>query len=102
MSDAVTFSRTWTNQISPRVNQPAVNWLWQGFIARGNLTLLTSPSKAGKTTLLSMLLSRRPNGGDVGGLPVRPGKTVVVNAEEVAANLGWSALGNTTSAIKFV
>jgi hypothetical protein len=56
----------------------AIDWLWQGFLAPGNLTLLTSQWKAGKTTLLSMLLSRRKEGGTLAGLQVRPGKTVVV------------------------
>ena len=31
-------------------------WLWEGYLAPGNVTLLTSLSKSGKTTLLSVLL----------------------------------------------
>ena len=50
MNDIRNFPSTWTNQIAA-VTPPAIDWLWQGFIARGNLTLLTSPWKAGKTTL---------------------------------------------------
>src|SRR5262249_25277614 len=33
-----------------------LEWLWHGIIARGNLTLLTSRWKSGKTTLLAGLL----------------------------------------------
>ena len=36
----------------------AVDWLWHGFAARGNVTLLTSQWKSGKTTLLSVLMAR--------------------------------------------
>jgi AAA domain len=60
------------------------DWLWQGLLARGNLTLLTSQWKAGKTTLLSMLLSRREHGGSLAGFAVQPGKTVVVTEEPLS------------------
>jgi AAA domain len=57
------------------------DWLWHGFVSPGNITLLTSLWKSGKTTLLSLLLSRRKTGGTLGGLAVKPGKTVVVSEE---------------------
>lgn len=39
------------------LNQPAaVDWLWEGYLARGNITLLTGLWKGGKTTLLAGLL----------------------------------------------
>src|SRR4051794_37288985 len=63
---------------------PAVDWIWQGFISRGSTTLLTGLWKAGKTTLLSLLLGRRREGGSVAGLSVRPGKTVVISEESAA------------------
>src|SRR5215475_7816231 len=50
-----------------------VAWLWQGYIARGGVTLLTSQWKAGKTTLLSVLLARLKIGGALAGLDIRPG-----------------------------
>jgi hypothetical protein len=59
----------------------AFDWLWHGFLARGNITLLTGPWKGGKTTLLSMLLARRHAGGTLAGLAVQPGKTIVVTEE---------------------
>jgi hypothetical protein len=37
--------------------------------------------KLGKTTLLSLLLSRRKQGGTLAGLAVKPGKTVIVSEE---------------------
>src|SRR4029077_17366089 len=61
-----------------------VDWLWDGFVAGGNLTLLTSQWKAGKTTLLSLLLSRRKQGGQLAGLAVKPGKSVVVSEEPLS------------------
>ena len=41
--------------------------LWHGLLARGNLTRLTGLWKTGKTTLLSLLLSRRKQGGSLAG-----------------------------------
>ena len=49
------------------IHEPAADWLLHGFVARGNLTLLTSLWKAGKTTLLSLLLSRRKHDGLLAG-----------------------------------
>ncbi len=73
----------WDHEVTAAAPQP-VDWLWQGFVARGNLTLLTSQWKAGKTTLLSLLLSRRKEGGPLAGLAVKPGKSVVVSEEPLA------------------
>jgi hypothetical protein len=63
------------------MTESAADWLWPGFIARGNVTLLTSLWKAGKTTLLAHLLARRAAGQTLAGLPVSPGKTVVISEE---------------------
>src|SRR5215510_3794406 len=56
-------------------------WLWDGFLAQGNLTLLTSLWKSGKSTLIALLLDRRREGGQLLGRAVRPGGTVVVTEE---------------------
>jgi AAA domain len=59
----------------------SARWLWHGFLAAGQVTLLTGQWKAGKTTLLSVLLARMGTGGSLAGLAVRPGKAVVVSEE---------------------
>ena len=58
-----------------------MSWLWQGYLSPGNITLLTSQWKAGKTTLVSVLLDRLKSGGQVAGLPLAAGKAVVVSEE---------------------
>ncbi len=70
----------WDHELTTLEPRP-LEWLWHGFVAPGNLTLLTSQWKAGKTTLLSLLLALRKQGGNLGGLAVRPGKTVVISEE---------------------
>jgi hypothetical protein len=57
------------------------DWLWHGYLAPRNLTLLTSLWKAGKSTLISVLLSRMKTGGTLAGLPVRAGRAVVISEE---------------------
>src|SRR5262249_24380510 len=57
------------------------DWLWQGYLLPGAVTLLTSLWKSGKTTMLSMLLSRLKAGGGLAGLPARAGRAVVVSEE---------------------
>src|SRR5262249_47409825 len=56
-------------------------WLWHGLLRPGTLTLLTSLWKSGKTTLLAHLLARRRHGGDLLGLAVVPGASLVVSEE---------------------
>jgi hypothetical protein len=55
--------------------------LWHGYLAPGNVTLLTSLWKAGKTTLVPLLLARRKLGGTLAGLAVKPGKTGIISEE---------------------
>jgi hypothetical protein len=62
-----------------------VSWLWRGYLAPGSVTLLTSQWKSGKTTLLSILLSRLNKGGELAGLAVAPARAVVLS-EEPRAN----------------
>jgi hypothetical protein len=77
----------WDHELTAIPEKPP-DWLWHGFVAGGNTTLLTSMWKAGKTTLLSLLLSRRKHGGALAGLPVKPGKTVVISEEPQALWVG--------------
>jgi hypothetical protein len=61
--------------------QDSHRWLWHGYLASGNVTLLVGQWKAGKTTLLSVLLARLGPGGTLAGLAVRPGRAVVITEE---------------------
>jgi len=58
-----------------------VPWVWDGYLARGSITLLTGWWKIGKSTLLAALLGRLGAGGDLGGRAVAPGKALVVSEE---------------------
>jgi hypothetical protein len=62
---------------------PDTQWLWRGYLAAGQLTLLTSLWKSGKTTLLSVLLARLQAGGELLGLPVRPARALVLSEENL-------------------
>jgi len=68
--------------------QVRLSWLWHGYLAPGKVTALISPSKSGKTTLASHLLMRFAQGGQLAGLPVTPGRALVVS-EEAASD--WAA-----------
>src|SRR5262249_7322305 len=57
-------------------------WLWNGYLAAGATTLLTARWKAGKTTLLSVLLRHLGVGGSLAGEIVAPGKALVVSEED--------------------
>lgn len=56
-------------------------WLWDGFLARGSVTLLSALPKCGKTTLVTHLLQKLPTGGSFCGRPLAAGSAVVVSEE---------------------
>jgi hypothetical protein len=66
--------------LRPAAEDPR-DWLWQGYLLPGAVTLLTSLWKSGKSTLLAVLLSRLKTGGALAGLPVRAGRAVVLSEE---------------------
>jgi hypothetical protein len=74
------FTTLWHDDLS-RAADAALPWLWRGYLAPGNVTLLTGQWKCGKTTLLAALLSRLGTGGTLAGLPLAAGKAVVVTEE---------------------
>src|SRR4051794_13102115 len=59
-------------------------WLWHGYLGPGKVTLLTSQWKSGKTTLVSLLLSRMQQGRQLLGLNVAAGKAFVISEESEA------------------
>ncbi|MCE9531552.1 MAG: AAA family ATPase [Planctomycetes bacterium] len=71
-------------QLSPGTQ---ADWLWHGYLCPGDVTLLTSQWKTGKTTLLAGLLRHLEQGGDFLGRPLRPGRALVVSEESRAQ---WS------------
>jgi hypothetical protein len=70
----------WGTQLET-VAAAKTSWLWDGYLAHSNVTLLTSQWKSGKTTLLSILLARRESGGALAGLTLAAGRTAVVSEE---------------------
>jgi hypothetical protein len=72
----------WSDAFPPAPQAPT-EWIWEGLIKPRSLTLLTSQWKAGKTTLLSILLGLRVAGGSLGGLAVKPGNTLIITEEPI-------------------
>jgi len=60
------------------------DWLWDGYLARGNITILTSLWKSGKTTLLAGLLRAFGPGGSFLDHPCVASKALVVSEESTA------------------
>src|SRR5262245_718135 len=59
------------------------DWIWDGYLASGHLSLLTGPPQVGKTTLLAVLLARMATGGDFLGRRLRAGRAFVLSDEPV-------------------
>ena len=62
----------------------SVEWLWNGFLMPGDIALLTSQWKTGKTTLLSGLLRHLADGKPFLGRATRPARAFVVSEESHA------------------
>jgi hypothetical protein len=75
------FAPEFMDQLEVPIDTPITDWLWHGLIARGNLTLLTSQWKAGKTTLLTGLLQQFATGGTFLDRAVAPAKVLVISEE---------------------
>lgn len=62
-----------------------VPWVWEGYLAKGSVTLLVGLWKAGKTTLLSWLAKALTSDADTfAGSPIRPGRVLFVTEESEA------------------
>jgi hypothetical protein len=84
--EGVVFDPVWGTELAARHVRGA-DWVWQGFLARGEVTLLTSQWKTGKTTLLSVLLDRIKRGGALLERPVQAARAAVLSEE---AESHWS------------
>jgi hypothetical protein len=71
------------HQLGDRKTNLATDWLWDGYLARGTITLLTGNWKVGKTTLLTGLLQRLAAGGQFLGRRCEPARAWVVSEESV-------------------
>ncbi len=64
-------------------SEPApIDWLVEGVVARGTLTMLAGREKEGKSMLCQALAATvAAGGGRVGGLDCRPGRVLIIDAE---------------------
>jgi hypothetical protein len=60
---------------------PALDFLWEGVVARGHFTLVSALMKCGKTTMFGHLLRALELGDDFLGLWTRPANVLVVSEE---------------------
>lgn len=77
----VTYQPVPLNQLNPNVAGLGVEWVWGGLLARGDITLLTSVWKSGKTTLLAGLLDALDTARPFLGRPTVAAHTVIVSEE---------------------
>jgi hypothetical protein len=70
----------WNAQLALRP-RAGVDWVWPGYLAHGAVSLLTSQWKTGKTTLISVLIAKMAQGGELGGQTVSPARVAVVSEE---------------------
>ena len=73
---AVSYGNAWL-----QTAKEPISWIWDGLVAEDAFTLLSAPEKTGKTTLLSLLLDRRRQGGQLLGRTVSPGRTILCSEE---------------------
>lgn len=79
---AVTHLRRITlDRLLTETNPTPVDWLWHGYLRPGEVTLLTSRWKTGKTTLLAGLLRALGSGQPFLDLATRPGRAWVISEE---------------------
>lgn len=62
----------------------AIDWIWEGYLAKGHLTFFSALWKVGKSTLISHLLKKLQSGEDFIGQSVKPCKTLILSEESQA------------------
>jgi hypothetical protein len=63
------------------VEEFGVDYLWDGFIAKGRISILAAFAKTGKTTLLSHLIKQMGMGGELANRFVVPTKVLILSEE---------------------
>lgn len=58
-----------------------INWVWEGILAKDNLSLLAAREKMGKTSFLEDLLKALVTGGYLFGLKITKSKVVIISEE---------------------
>jgi len=69
----------WASELS--APDRADDWIWEGYLPRGAITLLSALWKVGKTTLLSHLLRACGHGGEFLGKPLKTSKVLYISEE---------------------
>jgi len=62
-------------------NQSKVDWVWEGFLAKGHLTFFSALWKVGKSTLISYLLKAIQEKKEFAGLPTILTKVLILSEE---------------------
>lgn len=75
---------TWGQQLDDAAQVRPLDWLWDGYLAAGQVTLLTGRWKTGKSTLTAALLAKLWAGGPLGGRAVTAGRALVLTEESAA------------------
>src|SRR5205085_11831315 len=78
------FRKVPMTEVPTLVEDRTIGWLWNGYLFPGDVTLLTSQWKAGKTTLLAGLLRQLGQSDTFLGRSLRPGRVLVVSEESHA------------------
>ena len=60
---------------------PPIDWIWDGVLATGMVTMVSSRWKQGKTTLVSALLAHLGRGGAFAGSTLKPTRVAVLSEE---------------------
>jgi len=61
-----------------------IDWIWEGFLAKGHITLFSALWKAGKSTLIAQLLKCIKEEKPLAGQPVRKTKVLIISEESEA------------------
>lgn len=61
--------------------QSKVDWIWEGYLARGHLTFFSALWKVGKSTLIAYLLKALQENKEFAGQPITPTKVLILSEE---------------------
>jgi hypothetical protein len=62
-------------------DQSVIDWAWEGYLAKSELTLCSALPKVGKSTLIAHFLKCLQNGESLAGQPIKKSKVLVISEE---------------------
>jgi len=76
---SVNFAPVWLKDLEATLEE--TDWIWEGFLAKGHLTLFSALWKSGKSTLIAHVLKAMQEQEELAGMLIKKSRVLIVSEE---------------------